>query len=156
MVVIDLKNEVKQLAPAVRQCMLFLKQNGAEAISPGRHEIENRGMYVNVVEYTTKGENESIWEAHKKYEDLQVLLTGEEQVLVSNIAAMNIGEYHEDSDYFACDGPCGERVKLNKDQCVLLLPEDAHMPGVCLAGQPMQVKKAVFKIPVCYLVDDER
>lgn len=151
MVIIKTTADMEKTAPSIKQCLIFLNENGGTKISLGRHDIDDSDMYVNVVEYTTKEKEESVWEAHKKYADLQVLLVGEEQVLVSNIANMKIGKYSEDSDYLQCDGNCEKKVKLDKTKCVLLLPEDAHMPGVCIAHQPMKVKKAVFKIPVYYL-----
>lgn len=146
MVVIDLRKD--QENQAIRRCVSFLEENGGADISLGRHYIENSDMYVNVSEYTTRQLEECGWEAHKKYADLQVVLAGEEQVLVADIDKMNVGEYREASDYLACSGDYEAAVKIDKDTCLLLLPEDGHMPSVCIERQPMKVKKAVFKIPV--------
>ncbi len=148
MVVVDLSKEIKD--PVIRKCIDFLKENGGAEIAPGKHFLENSDIYVNVSEYTTKQMEDSGWEAHKKYADLQVLLTGEELIMVTDLEKMNLGNYHEASDYLECSGEMSEAVKVDKDTCVLLLPEDAHMPSVCIARQPVKVKKAVCKIPVHY------
>lgn len=148
MVVVDLSKEIKD--PVIRKCIDFIKENGGADISVGKHFIENSDIYVNVSEYTTKQMEDSGWEAHKKYADLQVLLTGEELIFVADIAETKIGAYREEKDYLECSTELGEAVKVDKDTCVLLLPEDAHMPGVCIARKPMAVKKAVCKIPVHY------
>ncbi len=148
MVVVDLNKEIK--GQVIRKCIDFIKANGGAEIALGKHFIENSDIYVNVSEYTTKQMEDCGWEAHKKYADLQVLLAGEELIMVADLEKMNVGTYHEDSDYLECSGEMSEAVKADKDTCVLLLPEDAHMPGVCIARKPMAVKKAVCKIPVHY------
>lgn len=148
MVVVYLDKELCD--DVIGKCIRFLKENGGADIAIGKHYLENSDIYVNVSEYTTKQLEDSGWEAHKKYADLQVLLTGEEQIMVADLANMSIGNYLEDADYLECSGELDEAVKVDQDTCVLLLPEDAHMPGVCIARQPQNVKKAVFKIPVHY------
>lgn len=148
MVVVDLSKEIKD--PVIRKCIDFIKENGGAEIAPGKHFLENSDIYVNVSEYTTRQMEDSGWEAHKKYADLQVLLTGEERIMVADLEKMNQGAYNEASDYLECSGEMNGAVKVDKDTCVLLLPEDAHMPNVCIDRKPMAVKKAVCKIPVHY------
>ena len=148
MKIINVQDRQNSENEVINQCLEYLDKNGGTKIPLGRHNLENSDIYVNVSEYTTRQIEESIWEAHKKYADLQVLLVGEEQVLVSQIEAMNTGVYHEDSDYLECNGECEKAVKIDKDTCLLLFPEDVHMPGICLKQQPMNVKKAVVKIPM--------
>ncbi len=148
MVVVDLNKEIKD--QVIQKCIDFLKANGGAEIALGKHFMENSDIYVNVSEYTTHQLEDCGWEAHKKYADLQVILAGEEQILVANIEKMHVGDYREESDYLACSGDREEAVKVDQNTCVLLLPEDGHMPGVCIARQPMKVKKAVYKIPVHY------
>lgn len=146
MVVVHLQQKITN--EVIQKCMCFLKENGGADIALGKHFMENSDIYVNVSEYTSHQLEDSGWEAHKKYADLQVVLAGEEQILVANIEKMHLGDYREDSDYLACSGDSEVAVKVDRDTCVLLFPEDGHMPGVCIARQPVKVKKAVFKIPV--------
>ncbi len=91
-----------------------------------------------------------MWEAHKEYADFHVVLEGEENILVTDIATMELGNYHEDSDYLECNGDGEQTIKMEKRYGLLLLPKDAHMPGICCNNQSSQVKKCVFKIPVTY------
>lgn len=148
MVVVDLQKEIKD--QVIQKCICFIKENGGADISLGKHFIENSDIYVNVSEYTTKQLEDSGWEAHKKYADLQVLLRGEEHIYVADLEKVSIGAYREEKDFLECGTEQGEAVKVDENTCVLLLPEDAHMPGVCIDRAPMDVKKAVCKIPVHY------
>ena len=152
MQIIDLTNNMGHLHSAIKTCIDFLDRNGGAEIEIGRHNIEDSNIFVNVSEYVTRQVENSIWEAHKEYADLQIILAGEEQVFVSNIETMSVGVYHQDSDYLECTGECEKSVKLDKNKCILLLPEDVHMPGVCIDKQVKGVKKAVFKIPMNLLV----
>ena len=61
---------------------------------------------------------------------------------------MKTGEYHSDSDYLECDGDVEETVCMDSTIGLLLMPEDAHMPGICVNNEPSYVKKCVFKIPI--------
>lgn len=148
MVIVDLGKEIKD--PVIQKCISFIKEMGGADIALGKHFLENSDIYVNVSEYTTKQLEDSKWEAHKKYADLQVLLYGEELIYVADLKDTKIGNYREEKDFLECSTEQGEAVKVDKDTCVLLLPEDAHMPNVCIDRQPMAVKKAVCKIPVHY------
>jgi YhcH/YjgK/YiaL family protein len=136
---------------AIRKCIEFLKNNGWTDIALGRHDIKDTEIYAMVSEYNTRFFEESNWEAHKKYADLQVVLDGEENIFVSDISSMKTGEYHSDSDYLECDGDVEETVYMDSTIGLLLMPEDVHMPGICVNAAPSYVKKCVFKIPIDYL-----
>ena len=148
MQVIHLQEDMENMNPSIKECMDFLTAHGGENISLGRHDVADSGIYVNVSEYETRTLNESTWEAHKEYCDLQVVLDGREHLMVSNIDTMEIGAFHPESDYLECTGNSEQAIELNRKVGVLLMPEDAHMPGVCIDNEPAMVKKCVFKIPL--------
>ena len=110
--------------------------------------MDENGIFVNISEYTTRLFEDSKWEAHKKYIDLQLVLDGVEKICVSDISKMESGEYNPDNDYLPCDGVAEVCYVLDKSTGILLMPEDAHMPGIGVENKTSIVKKAVFKIPV--------
>lgn len=134
----------------IKHCIDFLFKNGGIDITIGRHDIPDSDIFANVSEYETKLFKDSIWEAHKEYADLQIVLDGTEKIMVSNISKMELGNYHSDSDYQECTGNTEHIIEMNPSVGLLLLPEDVHMPGVCLYEKPLMVKKCVFKIPMHY------
>ena len=110
----------------------------------GRYELED-GIFVNVSEYATKCEGQ--FEAHRRYIDVQCILSGEEKIEVAPADSLRITrDYDEDADILFGDGE-GEACILRAGQAIVLLPEEAHKPGLCLDA-PAPVKKAVFKVPV--------
>ena len=148
MKVIDLRKSIAEQDEVVRRCLEFIQCNGGASIACGRHTVDETGIYVNVSEYTTHLFEDSKWEAHKKYIDLQLVLEGVEKIGVSDISKMELGEYHPDNDYLPCDGAAEHSYVLDENTAILLMPEDAHMPGICFEEKAAKVKKAVFKIPV--------
>ena len=110
----------------------------------GRYDLED-GIYVNVSEYTTKSGGQ--FEAHRRYIDVQCILSGEEKIEVAPTESLCITrDYDETADILFGDGE-GESYILRPGQAIVLLPEEAHKPGLCVDA-PVQVKKAVFKVPV--------
>ena len=134
----------------VKICVEFLLKNGGSDIPFGRHDISDSDIYVNVFEYDTKTFEQSSWEAHKEYADLQIILSGCEKIMVAGIADMKLGDYHPDDDYQECEGMPEHTIEIGTSLGLLLMPEDAHMPGVCFGEKTTHVKKCVFKIPVKY------
>jgi len=144
MKIFDLKSSLENHT-VIKECMDFLAQNGGKNIELGKHEIRE-GLYVAVSEYWSRSMENLKWEAHREYVDFQVILEGEENLYVSNISKMHLGEYKKQEDYQQCDGEYERIIHMTSDKGVLLLPEDAHMPGVICGDKTSFVKKAVFKI----------
>jgi YhcH/YjgK/YiaL family protein len=99
-----------------------------------------------VQEYNTKSKDEGKWEAHRRYIDLQYIVQGAENIGHANIHQLQQGEYDANKDFLPFDGD-GNFFTLQSSYFVLLLPEDAHMPGLAVAS-PAPVKKVVVKIAV--------
>lgn len=134
--------------PIVTECLNFLSCNGGIEIATGRHDVNSNGIYVVVSEYTTRSACDGIWEAHRDYADLQIVLQGEEFIYVSDLKEMDTGVYVKEKDFLPCEGETKTSVYMKGAEALLLLPEDVHMPNICVGDEPSYVKKAVFKIPI--------
>ncbi|MBO5237159.1 MAG: YhcH/YjgK/YiaL family protein [Lachnospiraceae bacterium] len=144
----DLNNVISEEDKAIKACLDFLRSKNGSDIENGKHLVDGDGIFVNISEYTTRLLGEGKWEAHKVYADLQILLEGIEYINVSDIRNMETGEFNQESDFVPCNGEIEESYLMNPKKALLLMPEDAHMPGICVDNNPTRVKKAVFKIPV--------
>ena len=88
-------NKIKELCPSAYDFIV----NKAEGAAVGKYDLEN-GAYVSVQEYTTKARSEAKYEAHKKFIDIQMILSGKELIAVSPIEKMTISdEYNEEKDF---------------------------------------------------------
>ncbi len=127
----------------------FLKNNNLMTLADGRHEITSDGVYANVQEYESK--LESVYEAHRKYIDIQCVVSGQEYIYVENIDCVSdpVSDYSEKKDIqFFRTASKPKEVLADKDNFVILFPYQAHMPCMAIDGKPVHIRKVVVKIPV--------
>jgi YhcH/YjgK/YiaL family protein len=134
------------LNPRLEKALSFLQSTDLAALKPGRIELEGDSIYVLVQEYLTKSQESGNWEAHKRYIDVQYIVSGSERVGFSMLNSMKLGEYKEERDFQAMFGE-GQFLTLNAGSFVVFFPQDAHMPGIAIESLA-PVKKIVVKCAV--------
>jgi len=135
------------VSSSVKAAFEFLQKSDCEKLELGRHEIVGTNVYALVQKYETKPVDQGIWEAHRKYIDVQFIYAGKELIGYSNIEEMKVvKEYDQTGDYLLVEGE-GSFFNVDAGFFVLFAPEDAHMP--CLtAASPCEVKKVVVKVAI--------
>lgn len=115
----------------------------------GHYEIDDEA-YANIDVYETKEYDICFPEAHKRYIDIQMLLSGEERLDFANISELSIkDDYDEEWDIMFFHNP--EKMNtlyLKKGYFALLYPTDAHKPQMKSSENSQTVKKVVVKIAV--------
>ena len=106
-------------------------------------EIEGNSLYVMTQQYISKPETSGKWEAHRRYIDVQYLVSGSERICYSPIAKMALGDYDPQKDFQALSGN-GQFLQLNAGSFMVFFPQDAHMPGLA-NGFETPIKKIVVK-----------
>ena len=134
------------LGPRIKQALDYLRQTDLAAIEPGKYPLDGHDVYASVQQYTTKPKDEGRWEAHRRYIDVQYVVNGAEQIGYAHLSRLTAGEYDADKDLLRLTGH-GDLVSMPSGTFMLLLPEDAHMPGLAVDA-PSPVKKIVVKIAV--------
>lgn len=145
MQLVDIYNGNDIHSDAVLKCIEFAYKNDLQAIPEGRYDIDGDALYVVISEYQTVSSERKVWEAHRQYVDLQMVIAGEELIEVSPLSEMTCGGYVPQKDFLPCDGKAKEKVWMKEGTGLLLFPEDGHKPGI-QCQEPCHVKKAVFKI----------
>lgn len=114
----------------------------------GKHEVED-GFFYTVQEYEAFDENESVYESHKQYIDIQWLVTGYEKLFVTDIKNLKVSApYDVDRDvihYESSNNMSG--MLLSRGSCAVLFPNDAHRAGR-VNGQRCMIKKVVGKLKI--------
>ncbi len=123
----------------------FLKEHDLENIAIGKYPIDGENVFATVTENPSKDYDNTNWESHRKYIDLQYIIKGEEIIGVTPVAyAKLIKEYDENKDVANYD--TGGTLLLSKPNAFFLFfPSDAHRPNITLGGNKL-VKKIVIKI----------
>ena len=139
----NLKNYIKdqELLSAVTDIIA----NG-KAIETGKHALIG-DSFANVLEYQSKAFETVKMEAHRKFLDVQVIISGEEAVLKQDLGSNQaISEYNDVKDVVFYAPKTYDKALLSEGTFGIMFPEDLHQ---CVAvSAPAPVKKIVFKIPV--------
>lgn len=122
----------------------FLLENDLNSLPSGRNEIDGENLYALVQNYTTKPAEQGLWEAHRKYIDVQYMVVGQERMGFANIQTMQLDEYVPERDFQPMTGS-GNTVDVFAGAFTIFFPEDAHMPGLSING-PEPIKKIVLKV----------
>jgi YhcH/YjgK/YiaL family protein len=132
------------LGPGIAQGLRFLTETDLPALTPGKHEIDGTRLFALVSDYIPKPLAECRWEAHRRYVDLQYMVSGIERMGFAPAPKMRETSYQADRDLAWLEGT-GDFLTFGAGQFMLLWPGDAHMPGV-EAGVSWQARKVVVKI----------
>ena len=116
----------------------------------GKHILSDT-VYVNIEEYETKHLQDARFEAHKEYIDVQIVLEGKEELYYTDVNNLTVDiPYSKEKDImFYKDKVAGnDKFTLDETNFIILFPQDAHAPQVCIDNNPAKVKKAVIKIKI--------
>ncbi len=149
----DRTDQLRLVAP---QAARFLEEhaNCLEELPEGRFDLDESGdTFVNIVSFTTKKRTDAQFETHRVYADIHVPLRGEEVIEVIDAASVRDTTPYSEADDIAFQGneAQGASQRLKPGTFLLVMPEDAHMPGVA-AEEPAMLKKAIFKIKASDLI----
>ncbi len=152
MIVADLDHAEQQvsLTPALKKAIDFLRRPDIDRLTDGRVEIDGEKVFAMVQQYETVLTDVPKFEYHKKYIDVQYVLSGEEVIGWAPSTQMTITEKY-DAHKDACFGtvPKGQTtpVYLQARRLAVLFPEDGHAPRLA-SGAPSHVIKIVIKVQV--------
>ena len=122
----------------------YLRDTDFSQLPDGPQEIDGKNVFANIMTVETKPVNDTP-EAHKKYIDIQYLISGQEHIDVGPLEDMkeevsgkpenDIWFYHGDLD----------RITIGNGRYAVLFPGDAHAPCIAVNG-PETVRKVVVKV----------
>ena len=131
------------LHPSFEQAFTFLRSTDLESLPIGRINIDGDAIYALVQEYHTKPVDQGNWESHKRFIDIQYIVSGVELINFGTISQMQLGNYDMERDFQSMTGD-GQLIELSAGSFMVFFPQDAHMPGLTKTT-PSPVKKVVIK-----------
>ena len=120
----------------------FLANVGSERV-----ELKGGDVYATRFTYETVPEEESFFEAHKKFLDIHIMVDGSEGVEIAPPEALQEFDRVEDNDFYAYRGPARCRLNLSPGDFLVVFPNDAHRIKMQL-DRPETVSKVVFKVRI--------
>lgn len=140
----------KGLSDRLDRAIDFLCENKLEELADGIYKIDGDSLRVHVVDYETKDPELTPFEAHRKFIDIHIVLSGGEYCYYTALGGLKpSGEFDEENDigFFESKEIKGIAMPLTPGYFCLVFPEDAHKPS-CYLESKKSLRKVVLKIEV--------
>jgi YhcH/YjgK/YiaL family protein len=149
MIIDSIQNRARyeRLGTGIAKALEYLARTDVSKVATGRYDLDGDNVYALVQRYDTKPREKGVWEAHRRYIDVQFVASGVESMGYAPIGSLTVTQpYAADKDCVLLAGT-GDFVTAAAGTFVVFFPEDAHMP--CLACvAPQAVCKVVVKVAV--------
>jgi YhcH/YjgK/YiaL family protein len=137
------------LSDGLKKAFEILADRTLSSKEDGRYDVDGDKLYYIIQHYTTKPIERDKLEAHRKYIDIQVVISGGELLAYASIEGLAVAQpYSEDKDiafYHAPDKV--SMVTLRPGVFCILFPQDGHIP-CCQLNGPSDVHKVVIKVKI--------
>lgn len=142
-----------RLPAAIETALEFLRTTDFRVLPPGVVEIDGKNIYAQIIDLTTRPEEEIRPEVHRQYLDIQFLAWGEEKIGLaidtennviseSLLTERDIIFYHDSQNEFFFDMVPGSYA--------IFFPQDVHRPG-CNKLRSTPIRKIVVKVALSAL-----
>lgn len=127
----------------------FLNRKDLADLADGNYPIVGKEVYAAVSSYVPVNRDEKQWEAHRKYADIQMVLTGAEKIGKTQVSKLKVSvPYDPGTDNENLKGK-GKFYTAKPGTFFIFFPGDAHKPGIKVhKGAGQKVKKIVIKMKV--------
>ena len=128
----------------------FIKNAVDEKLPVGKYEIEGTDLYASVQEYNSKLDGEGKFEGHRKYIDIQYIVSGIENIDVIDISKIKtVTDYNDVKDIeFYENVDNASKAVIGEGEYGIFLPHDIHKPGMAYENNSVPVKKIVVKVKI--------
>ena len=127
--------------------LALLNEESVRDAAPGKYEVEGENLFYIVDEYETKPVEEGRFEIHRKYLDIQYIISGEERIGVAPLEGLieeTPYDGKQDLAFYKYE-PAMSKLVLKQGMFAIFWPNEPHMPGRSI-DKAGTVKKIVIKV----------
>lgn len=127
----------------------FLEKTDLNALSLGKHEILGEAVFAAVSKGPSRAPESGQFESHRKYIDIQYLVSGGERIGVAPLEGLQVTTpYSDTSDVILYSVPPRyQDIVMKPGHFVVFFPENAHLP-LCHDQGEHEIHKVVIKVAV--------
>lgn len=126
----------------------YLRSADLPSIAIGRHELKGNELTAIINEYETKSEAGEQMESHRKFIDIQYIISGKEKMGIALKKDQQVSlPYSDEKDFLLYADAPEFFIEVNAGSFVIFYPTDLHMPTLSVGG-PETVRKLVMKVSV--------
>jgi biofilm protein TabA len=143
----------RALAVDIARALDYLQQTDLRALADGRHELDGDRLFAMVQRYRPKPAGEAVWEAHRKYIDVQYIVEGCERMGYTYLRnELAVRQAYDPQKDFAFYDATGDLMEVPAGSFVIFWPHDVHAPG--LTTDPPERSPQVCKVVVKCRIGD--
>lgn len=138
------------LNPLFKKAFDWILSTDFSSLEIGRVELHGKDLFANIQEYETRSIEESFFEAHRNYIDIQLLACGSEKIGWNHVKNLSeLEPYNPENDFHKLSGLAAETVTIGGKRLCILFPEDAHEPCLnAIEGKKEKVRKICMKVKI--------
>ena len=149
MVVDKLENSYLYSAlPQLKAAFALLRHPPALALPDGRFELEGDRIVALPQSYQTRLHSAGRWEAHRRYLDIQYIVSGAELMGWAPVSSLRPEADFDPAKDVGFYLGTGDLIRVEAGMFAIFFPHDAHMPCLAVNNQPQPVRKIVLKVAV--------
>jgi YhcH/YjgK/YiaL family protein len=135
------------LSNNISTAIKFIEDIDLGVLQDGKTEIDGENVFALAFGYETKSLEMAKWEAHKKYIDIHITVSGKEKIGYAELENLEVVEkYNEETDCMFLKGE-GQFLALDNEHFAMFYPGEGHKPAIFI-NECEQVRKVVIKILV--------
>ena len=115
------------ISPNFETAVRWLQETDPEALEPGRTDIDGEKVYA-VVSENRLEPKEPVFEVHRRYADIQIILRGREGFRYGRKGKELSGK--PENDVWFCEADRQVPFELEEGGVTVFLPGEAHAPGL--------------------------
>ena len=128
--------------------LALLNEDSVRDAAPGKYAVDGEDLFYIVDEYETKPVEDGQLETHRKYLDIQYIVSGIECIGVAPLEGLTEERpYDGETDLaFYEFSPTMSRFHLKRGMFAIFWPNEPHMPCRRIGNTSEKVKKIVVKV----------
>jgi len=142
--------EIGLLPEKMQKAINYLKETDFSKLENKTYFLDGEDMFVVVQGYKTMPKKEKNAEQHRKYIDVQYMISGTEIIGVGHNDSENevLDDYNEEKERIKYGRVKDEKdIVISQGDYIILFPQDIHRPGCDFQSQN-DVRKAVVKVAI--------
>jgi YhcH/YjgK/YiaL family protein len=125
----------------------FLRDHNLDSLPKGKYTIDGDNVTASVSIDASKDFEKTNWESHRKFIDIQCIISGEEKMGVCPVAETTVTKEYDEKKDVANYSAAGKFYIAGRGEFFIFFPADAHRPNITPGGNKV-VKKIVIKVRV--------
>jgi YhcH/YjgK/YiaL family protein len=149
--IFDTINHLKRYSlPKTDDILKFIAEHDCARLPDGEIEVQQRELFVRVMNYIPKPASENRFETHRIYADVQYVVSGAELMQTARLEDLTpLTDYDDKGDYqfFKANGVISDLI-VKSGEFAIFFPNQGHRPSCSYGGYEGPVKKLVFKVKI--------